>query len=215
MLYKTTKRLFRGIYQYKIVLVVPGASLFRTGDMDSTLKQLQKIDLSSNGGSQYNTWNRTRWISTKDELDYALKLQHQLKKLSSTDIDVRVETPWISIYANSRKDIDSIANIDHSRVKYVSVPPVSASLNNTTVIMPKIPFDYRITMGKTTQNYSAFVDWAKNTAKIKLTKSCIRDLSKDRSWGGTYFYVNGDNTLLMAKMHLGGSINKIERVVKA
>lgn len=210
MQYKTTQRLFKGIYQYKIVLVVPGASYFRSGDMDATIKQLQKVDLSK---SISDSFYQTNKIRTKEDLVYALALQKELKQLSN--VDVRVETPWISVYANSRKDIDALANIDIDRVKYISLPPISASLNDKTIIMPKMKYDYRITLGKTTHNFNSFVEWAETNTKVKLTKSCIRDLNKDKSWGGTHLYVNGDNTLLMVKMHLGGAINKIERIVKA
>jgi hypothetical protein len=70
-------------------------------------------------------------------------------------------------------------------------------------------------LGKTTQEHSAFIQWAENNAKLKLTKTCKRELARDYSWGGTYFYVTGENNLLMTKMHLGGSINKVERIIKA
>lgn len=81
--------------------------------------------------------------------------------------------------------------------------------------MPKINFDYKVTIGKTIQEHSAFIQWAEGNAKLKLTKSVKKELSKHRSWGGAYFYLTGDNNLLMAKMHLGGSINKVERIIKA
>jgi hypothetical protein len=81
--------------------------------------------------------------------------------------------------------------------------------------MSKVNFDYKVTLGKTNQECSAFVQWAENNAKLKLTKSCKTELSKNKSWGGTFFYITGDNNLLMAKMHLGGSINKVERIIKA
>jgi hypothetical protein len=80
--------------------------------------------------------------------------------------------------------------------------------------MPKMPFEFRVTVGKTTSNHGAFIEWAEANSKVKLTKSCKNELSKDRSWGGAYFYVTGDKNLLLAKMHLGGSIAKIERIVK-
>ena len=76
-------------------------------------------------------------------------------------------------------------------------------------------YEFRVTMGKTVQPNIAFIEWADTNKKCKLTKSCIRDLEKQRSWGGTHFYITGDNNLLMAKMHLGGAIAKIERIVKS
>jgi len=178
--------------------------------MESTLEQLKKTTLTSK--DTYRSMYQPQ-PKTQEQLDYAFKLQHQINKLKN--IEVRVESPYISVYTNLKSDVDSLIKIDKDKVKYISIPIDGSNLVKDTVIMPKIPYEFRITLGKTIQNHSAFVEWAENTSKLKLTKSCKRDLLKDRSWGGTHFYLTGDNVLLMTKMHLGGSINKIERVVKA
>lgn len=206
MQFKTTKRLFRGTYQCKIVLVVSGASMFRNGDMDATLEKLNKItDLTAQ--PRYNG------IRSTEDLEYAFKLHKQLSKLKN--IDVRVETPFITIYSNSESDLMLLAKIDSTKVKYLSKPLPSTTLESGTIVMPKMGYDYRVTLGKTSQEHSTFVQWAETNQKIKLTKSCIRDLLRNRSFGGTHFYVTGDNNMLMVKMHLGGSINKVERIIKA
>ena len=75
-------------------------------------------------------------------------------------------------------------------------------------------YDFRITLGKTSHEHSAFIAWAESNSKVKLTKSCKLDLLKDRTWGGKHLYVTGDNNLLMVKMQLGDSIAKIERIIK-
>jgi hypothetical protein len=212
MLYKTTNRLFRGLYQYKLVIVCAGANWFRGGDMDGVLEQLKKVSILENALKDRLSYHRSN-IKTQEDLDYAFKLQSELKKLK--DIEVRVETPWISVYTNSKSNVDKLIKLDASKVKYASIPPASTTLGQDTIIMPKMPYDFRITLGKTTQNHSAFIGWAEQNKKLKLTKACKRELSKDRSWGGTHFYITGDNNLLMAKMHLGGSINKVERIIKA
>lgn len=217
MQFKTTKKLFRGVYQYKLVITCAGASWFRGGDWDSVLEQLTKVSIPHDGGlkgkisSQYSTWRVG--IKTQEDLDYGFKLLSQLKQLS--DIDVRVESPWVSVYTNTKSNIDALIALDESRIKYVSVPPTNTVLIENTIIMPKVDFEYRITLGKTIQDYSAFIEWAEANKKLKLTGACKRELSKNRSWGGTHFYITGENNLLMAKMHLGGSINKIERIAKA
>jgi len=212
MQYKITRKLFGGIYQYKIVLTCAGSSLFRHADLDSVYKSLSEITLSNQPRqSQFGTY-RTAGISTQDELTYALQLHKALSKMS--DIDIRVESPWLSIYSNKLADINALAKIDKHQVKYISKPPDNTTLDAGTVIMPKMNYDFRITLGKTTQEHSAFIQWAEANKKLKLTKSCIKDLLKPRSWGGTHFYITGDNNLLMAKMHLGGSISKVERIVK-
>ena len=207
--YKTTNRLFNGQYQYKVVLIVPGASLFRNGDMAVTLRLLKEVNLQSNSTTLFYKSK----INTQEDLDYGFALQALLSKMD--DYRLRVENPWISIYTNSKKDVNRLVKLNPDRIKYVSNPPESGNLISGTVILPKINFEYKVTLGKTTHENSAFIEWAQGNNKVKLTKSCIKELTREYSWGGAYFYISGEKNLLVAKMHLGGSINKIERVVKS
>lgn len=206
MNYKITRKLFRGKYQYKIVIICAGAQWFRNNDLNEALDKLKAIDLA-----KFSYKSNT--IKTQDDLDYAFKLQTALSGLS--DVEVRVESPWLSIYSNNRKDIDKLSKIDTEKVKYISVPASNTGLDKDTVVMPKMNYDYRITLGKTNQEHSTFIDWANTNKKCKLTKSCVSALLRPRSWGGQHFYITGDNNLLLAKMHLGSSIAKVERIVKA
>lgn len=214
MQFKQTNKLFYGTYQYKIVLVCAGAAWFRSKNWDDTLAHLKKVDLKkiASTAPSYSRYTGTH-IKTQEDLDYAFKLQKLLSKLS--DIDLRVESPWISLYTNTESNMDKLVKLDKSRIKYVSVPPANSNLTENSVILPKIDFDYRITIGKTTQNYSAFIDWADANSKIKLTKGCRKQLLNDYSWGGSYFYVKGEKNLLLSKMHLGGCISKVESILKA
>ena len=123
-------------------------------------------------------------------------------------------SPRHIIYTNNKKSVDSIVKLDKSKIKYVCIPPDNLPLEANTIIMPKMNYDYRITLGKTSQEYHAFIEWAEASKKIKLTKSAKKDLLRTRSWGGTYFYITGENNLLLAKMHLSSAISKIERIVK-
>jgi hypothetical protein len=211
MQYKTTNRLFNGTYQYKVVLVCAAASAFRPKDFPSVLKNLQKINIDPKRDS-YISWKGT-FVRNQEDLDYAFKLYNILTTLSN--INVRVENPWVSVYTNSKDNVDAIINIDQSKVKYACIPPSNSTLEKGTIVMSKIKFDYRVTLGKTTQEHSAFIQWAESNPKVKLTKSCKKELLRSNSWGGTFFYITGDNNLLLAKMHLGGSINKVERIIKA
>lgn len=183
--------------------------------MASVLEELNKVTFdnveTTNIRSPYYASRKT-WISTREDLDYAFKLQKAVSKMQ--DIDIRVESPWISIYTNVKANVDQLIKLDTNKVKYVSIPPANVPLDKETIIMPKMPYDFRVTVGKTTQNYVSFVDWAESNKKLKLTKSCKKDLSKDKSYGGTHFYVTGDNNLLLAKMHLGGCISKVQRIIK-
>jgi hypothetical protein len=212
MLLKTTNRLFGGKYQYKIVLVCAGAQLFRSSNFNDLVEKLKTIRLD-NVPIKGKLSSHNYGIKSQEDMDYAFQLHNKLSNCK--DIDVRVEGTWISVYSNNKPDIDKISKIDTDKVKYISAPSTTGTLVKNTLIMPKINFEYRVTLGKTTREHSAFVSWADANKKLKLTKSCARELLKSRSWGGTYFYITGDNNLLMAKMHLGEAINKVDRIIKA
>ena len=211
MFFKTTNQLFKNTYQYKIVLVCAGAHLFRYKDLDHILSALKQVDLNKNKGRPYVRLDTA--IRSQEDLDYATSLCKFFAKTNSYEL--RVETPYISFYTNNKKDIDQLIKLDQDHVKYVCLPPKNLTLESGVVILPKVPFDYKVTLGKTSQEHSAFITWAESNSKVKITKSCKKELSKPQSWGGTYFYITGNNNLLLAKMHLGGSINKIERISKA
>lgn len=208
MKYKETRSLFLGTYQYKVVLVCPVASLLRGADFDGAIRALE---LWRPGDR--NTWNWQSRIKTPDDYDFSKSLAKDLKKLK--DFEIRIEQPQVNIYTNNEKDVAFLEKKYIDNIKYISKPPKAGTLEEGIIVMPKMDFDYKITMGATRQEYTAFVDWAENNAKVKLTNSCVRDLSKSRSWGGTHFYITGDNNLLMAKMHLGSTISKVQRIIKA
>jgi hypothetical protein len=204
MLVKETRQLFKNTYQYKIVLVSSGAPLLRNGnDLDETLKIIETYDLNNN-----KTYIR---FKSKDALDYCKSLVKCIKNLK--DYEIRVESPLISFYTNNKSDLDQLARLDESMVKYISVPPKDGIVSGT-VIMPKIDYEFKVTMGKTRQEHTDFILWAEKDTRVKLTKSCRRDLTKITSWGGTHFYINGEKNLLVARMMLGGSIGKVEKIVK-
>ncbi len=208
MLFKQSNKLCGGRYQYKVVLVCAGASYFRSGDMDATAQVLDNFEVGVNPSKI-----RRNAIRTQEDLEYAKAICKQIKKIA--DCSVRVESPWVSVYVHTRKAAMSLANIDPNNVKYISAPPDGVTLEPNTILLPNCDFEYRVTLGKTNHENSAFVEWAdSNNTKVRLTRRCRRDMVKPECWGGSYFYLTGDNVLLMAKMHLGSSISKIERITK-
>lgn len=202
MLYKTHNKLFNGLYRYKIVIVIPGAGLFRGGDMAATLKKLNAINVD-------DTWY------TIDEADvkYAKVLCNTLSMMKG--YEVRVESPRVSIYTNNLSDINYIANLNVDRVKYISKPPADVVLEEGVIVLANRDYDYKVTIGRLTSAQDAFIEWCDaNADKIMLTAGCRRALNKPSSFGGTYFYITGDKTLLMAKMHLGSAITNIDKIIK-
>ena len=203
---KQTIRLFNGKYKYKIVLLSKAASWFRGGDIENVKKSLANLNNSS------AIW--TKKLSTTD-IDYVIQLISTMSPMS--DYLVRVESPYINFYTNTNKDIEKLAKISGSNVKYVCLPaPGSESLlDDKKILVKNLDYSYRVTMGRTRQNHSNFVNWCEDKKdRVRLTKSASKQLSKDSSWGGYYFYVKDEKTLTMVKMFLGEGINLVESVVK-
>ena len=194
-------------YKYKIVLVCPVASWFRGNDLAFVASKL--IDLAD--PEQHPVWLK---IKTTEDLGFCNTLHTVMSTLA--DYELRIEHPLINVYTNAPVNLEKLASIDPERVKYISIPnKVNPELSNNTVIVKKLDYDYKIFLGKTKQNHTNFVEWSKNNKKIKLTPTAKRSLSRNTSWGGSYFYVKGEQTLTMVRMFVGESIAKIESVIKA
>ena len=206
ILIKDTVSLFSNKYQYKIVVVCPMANWFRNSDFSHVASCLE---LLKNG--QGPVWVK---IKGPEDIEFTKKLSAVMS--SQTDFNLRVEHPYLNFYTNNAKSIEQIASVDSNRIRYVSIPNKSSPvLQTNSVICKKIDFGYKVFLGKTTQNYSNFVAWAKTSGNVKLTKRAEKDLGKDRSYGGSYIYVKSDKVLTMVKVYIGSSISKVESVIKA
>lgn len=118
----------------------------------------------------------------------------------------------VMILSNSKEFIDNIINVDPNRVAQFSTVKKDDIIADT-IFLPRIPFDFKVNLRKSLTNHKSFIEWARPNKNIKLTNSCIRALNRDWSYGGTYFYVKGENNLLLAKMQLGEIIGKIEKII--
>lgn len=193
-------------YLYKAVLIVPGAHWFRSGDLDGVVKKIRTMKRT---GLPY----RYGGVLIKDQSDllYIEKLVKILNKFE--DFNIRVETPFVSVYTNSADDIDKLCALDSERVKYISKPP-SQGLSKNIVVMDRTGWDFKITLGPTRQNYINFVEWAENGKDlVKLTGSAKRALMRDNHWGGSHFYAKNDKALTMTRVFLGDTISRIDQIV--
>ena len=191
-------------YGHKAVLIVPGAQWFRGNHLDVVEEKLKNTDVAQNFTSK---------IRTPADLEYSKKVCTAIQ--SMLDYDIRVESPLISVYTNTASDIDKLCAIDLSRVKYISKPP-AGGISKNTVIMEQEGWDYKITLGRTKQSYQEFVEWAENgKGLVKLTGGCKSALLRSHHWGGSHFYVKNDKALTMIRVFLGGSISRVDQVVKA
>lgn len=203
ILYKDTVKLFQGKYQYKIVLICTGVGVFRGNDLDRAFVKLSNLSVETN-----TIWKRAHLLTQKD-IDYLFDVYQTLRTID--DFKLRVESPWLSIYLKDETDLIKIKNINKDRVKLIYQPKVSLQENE---IVSTLPFDYKVSIKTTKQGYNAFVDWAKQFDTIRLTNSCTDILKNGRNYSsGSYFYVRGEKTLTMTKLHLGNLIRKVEKIV--
>lgn len=203
---KDTVSLFLNKYQYKIVVVTPTANWFRNADLEFLKSRLELLKEGSKP-----VWLR---IKGPEDIDHATEIRSVL--LNFKDYTVRVEHPYLNVYTNDSKLIETLASIDPNRIGYICIPNKNnPRLEQGTVICKKIDHKYKVFLGKTTQNYSNFLQWAKTNDKVKLTKRAEKDLAKDRSYGGSYIYVRDEKSLTVVRMFIGVCISKVESVIKA
>lgn len=203
--FKETKKLYQGKYQHRIVLVCSGVHVFRGGDLDNAFKRLSTIGLPE---QEVNYFSRHVVVRSQQEIDFLFEVYQCLSTL--TDYAVRVENPWLSIYTNKEDDIEKLREIDKKRVKAIYRP-----LTNLLVgeIVSTLPFDYRVTVRSSKIDLTPFCEWAETNEKIRLTGSLKSLIARPYPNRTAYFYVKGDYTLTMSKLHLGGFITKIDRIV--
>lgn len=203
ILIKDTVSLFANKYKYKIVLVCPVAGWFRGNKLDFVLEKLTE--------GNFPPWVK---IKTKADLDYCFELQKTMSSL--TDYELRIESPLINFYTNTTTNLEKLSALDANRVKFICLPNKSSpTLAENNIIVKTLDYKYKVHLGATRQEYLSFVGWCNGNDKIRLTKRAAKDLSKNFSWGGGYFYIKDDKTMTMVKLFLGSIITKTELVIKA
>lgn len=189
---KYTAKKFNGLYKYKIVVGIKQAEWFR-------------------GGSLIRLGNKIYLSQSKDK-QFCLNLLECLKTLENYKL--RVESPWVCFYTDSLADAECFAAVAIDKISYVQIPrPGTEHLLDKGIVLTKgIPYKYRITVGRTKQDYPDLVNWIE-TVGGKISDSVKHDLLRPNGyWGGGYFYVKDERCLTIARLMLGDSIRKVEEV---
>jgi len=199
---KHSAKLFRGKYKYKVVFTSGVAGWFREGDAERLLNHYLNDD-----------YYYARKSSPSDK-QHAKKLAELLSTIETWA--VRVESPFVSLYLNTENDLEKIIRACKNRVKYVEIPDPKSQdlLTEGTVLVKKLNYGFKVSLGASNQNYSSFVQWCENNPKIRMPKRAKRDLCRDGNTGGGFFYVKDDKSLTLVKMFLGRTITKVETVVQ-
>jgi hypothetical protein len=207
---KETLKLFLDKYNYKISFICPAAAMFRSKNYEYALTKLNEVEPAHFS----DPWSK---IKSAPDLKYCYAVLDALKSFDDSLYEIRIESPIVNVYTNDTKYIETLAKIADKDVKFVSMPNGNVqTISKGKVIVKKLDFDFKVFLGTIKKrDYSNFVSWAQNSKKIRLTKKVVKDLSKDYSWGGGYFYVKDEQTLTMVKMFLTTDISRIEIVIKA
>lgn len=196
-------KLFLGKYKYKIVIRTGVASWFRGGDLDRVITCYERKD--------ENYYSRN---TTAADINYAMKVHKFLGGIETWNI--RVESPFLSIYLDNDEDLEDLVKLSYESIKYISIPnpDTQDKLAEGVVLVKNLDFGFKVTVGASHQNYINFVNWCENNPRIRLPKRTKRDLSRNSSAGGGYFYVKDEKNLTMVKMFLGRTITRVETVIQ-
>jgi hypothetical protein len=94
---KYSTKLFQNKYKYKVVFTSGVAGWFRGSDVEKIQKYYE-----NNDGLYYS-----RNATTEDK-DHARKLAVELSLIKDNNWQVRVETPFVSVYVNTEKDLETV-----------------------------------------------------------------------------------------------------------
>lgn len=200
---KPTTKLFNDTYKYKVVVVTALAHWFKKEFILNFTKKLKELTETSS----------SLWIQLKKEGGSAYAESVYDVLTSITNYNVRVEHPYLHIYTNNLSDIQTIVDLNESRVKFVFLPENEDLLSAGVVFSKRINFQYKITLGQSAQSYDSFVKWCKDNPKIRITKKTEKNLLRARSYDPGYFYVKDDKSMTMVKMFVGAIIRKVETIV--
>lgn len=206
MLLKETKKLFYGKYKHKIILVTSLAHLFRHKNLKSVSRYLDRLVRETNVDSIVIGFRAV----PEEDIYYSKQLISKINSLKE-NYSLRIENPWLSVYSNSYDELMSLASVNENNVKYFYSPLIE--IEEGQIVMHDMPFDFKVTIGSGSNDLKSFVEWSNDNSNFKVPEFSKQILSKNIRWRQSYFYVKDEKNLLLAKLHVGRSIHKIEKII--
>lgn len=222
----TTKKRYFGRYCYKLVFLAYGGRSIT--DHDRTIQA--SLDTRKFMVRQTN-WGGSWHSRSTGNLDKAnITLLEELRSIKNgygSNVRVRVEEPWIQVYADDEETLKSIAaRFDSSCQKFISVISTPESkehedaLNRDSILIKpdsKIGYSHKVFLKDgmyTSEIKSQIYNYLLGLGDIvKLTKSANRMLSGPLTYiWGCYFYTNDPNIDIMLNIIRPGTIGKIHKL---
>ena len=204
MKFTTVKKLYRGEFQYNIVLRFSFSYMFQginKGNYTELLHVIMDSDL--------------KYLTT-DEKE-AMKFIPDLYNcvMNMENFTTRYSWPRVIFYTNNYSDIQNIAAlVPDKNIISIGIPP--DGLEKGMVYMPATPFDYRVTIRKICKLNQEFVEWARGNKNIKLqqnTEYMLEHGAEFYSSSGSQLYVKGDRNLFFVQFHLGNTNLTVDRIL--
>lgn len=204
---QVTKKLFYDQYLYRIQLRVNKASIWRGGDINYVLNQ---IFLYNNPTKKHEYGFNYISNCTPQDIEKHTKLYQTLYELE--DYKIRVETSIISIYSNTKDTIEKIKKEMQKEVISICEPKSEQHKkllsSRPNIVFSKVDFKYKLTLGRINKDSVNFTDWAKNNKKVQLPR-----VDDGKIYRGCNILIKDDKTLMMVKMYLGSSIQRIDEIL--
>lgn len=212
-----TTKLFYNKYLYRLGIRNPLASIFRNKNFayaSTILDQLQQ-DYEAGQPLQVTYVMRVQPIRIQDFKDAQI-LYNELTRYQD-DYILRIENQTVSVYSNDKQWLKilsyKIKNVlDFSEPDTAFVEYLKQNIN-TIIVEDTFGYDYKITLGND-RCPTTFAQWLRvNRDKVRITDKLIQDIENKYFTTGRYFYLRSENVLMLVKLIILDSIQRIDKLV--
>ena len=212
-----TTKLFYNKYLYKLGISNPIASIFRNKNWAYTSTVLDKLQANYEEGLplQVTYVMRVQPLTVQHFLD-AQVLYNELSRCKD-DYLIRVESNTLNLYSNDKNWLKKLSYKIKNTVDFVEprsefVEYLKAN-TNTIIVDKDFEYGYKVTLGGNSVP-TTFSDWLiNNRDKVKVSNQLIKDIQNKQYLAGRYFYLRSENVLMLVKLIIVDSIQRIDRLV--
>jgi len=226
IVYEPTRKQFFGKYCYKLVFKAYGSRCINENRFDSIEEAIQYRISNYRHHNYAGSW-RGNHLNELNSVDYGLL--NELRAIKSShggDIKMRIEEPWLQIYAQDEDTLKVIASRfdDYSKKSIISVStPESADyetqLKQDVIIVKKDNgFKYKIFFRDGNYGHDVKVSLYNYLlaigADIRYPNSVEKQLTSTHGWiWGCYFYTVDSSITTALNLIQPGIIGKIHELV--
>ena len=212
-----TTKLFYNKYLYRLGIRNPLASIFRNKNFayaSTILDQLQQ-DFESGLPLQVTYVMRVQPIRIQDFKDAQI-LYNELTRYND-DYILRIENQTVGVYSNDKQWLKTLSNkiknvLDFCEPDKEIVEYLKQNIN-TIIVEDTFGYDFKITLGNEICP-TTFSQWLRtNRDKVKVTDKLIEDIENRQYTAGRYFYIRSENVLMLVKLIILDSIQRIDKLV--